>query len=141
MISRSTPSLPVASQPVVDLNRLITEPWLIFLLNLRARLSAGTLNITWVQVIGGPGGNSPYTIVSSDCGLACDSTNGPIVINLISPISKGQVFVVIDKARQAGNNKIMLVGTIDGQVNPELTSNGDKRWLSSTDGKTWSFLT
>lgn len=69
---------------------------------------------------------SPYTVLSTDYFIGCDSSGGTITINLIASPSSGMVVQIKDATGQAGTHSITINGNgnnIDGAASITLDQN------------------
>ena len=71
---------------------------------------------------------SPYTVTATDYFLSCDSTLGPITINLPDAPNTNREFVIKDRVGQASANNITVksltgASTVDGQASYTFVDN------------------
>jgi len=71
---------------------------------------------------------SPYTVTATDYFLSCDSTLGPITINLPDSPAANREFVIKDRVGQSAVNNITVksltgASTVDGQASYTFVDN------------------
>lgn len=85
--------------------------------------------------------NGNYVAASSDNYIYMDNTtSGPVSVTLPYAPVRNQFLVVKDVAGNAGAHHITIIGTVDGVVNPVLSSNYMVIGLTYAGGLWWQIF-
>lgn len=106
--------------------------------NLTVTGNPGTSTLTISESLGGQiiavtglaNTDSPYTVLTTDYFLACNSTAGAIVLNFPNAPTKGSSWVIKDSLGTAGTNNVTCttpggVKTFDGATSKVINTNFD----------------